>query len=172
MPNIDFRFLYEELDFFLISSFDFGVKRDLDGFWSGFMWLALWISACECIMIKHTPIQQSICDETAIVVVTQDIHIHTHTHTEWVCGQICPGACCYNNGEFLSASSICKCELSFTGKSPQEHRDIPEWKCSSLKDRSVFDHSKGTSKHVQTRDAGEQENLQWKQSNKHFTHQE
>lgn len=35
-------------------------------------------SACiHMLMMKHVSIEKSVCDEAAIVVVTQDIHTHT-----------------------------------------------------------------------------------------------
>lgn len=76
--------------------------------------------------MKHVSIQKSVCDEAAIVVVTQD----THTHRIECVGRFALQPVAITTAS-SSASSVCKCDLSFTGRSPQEHRDAPERKRSS-----------------------------------------
>jgi len=136
MPNIDFRFLYYSSLFLLLI-----VGWNVIWFLTGFMWLALWISECECIKIKHTPIQPSVCDETAIVVVTQDIHIHTHTHTQ----NECVGRFALEPVAITTASSslhpaFVNASSHSPGKAHRNTRTLRDGG-AALTDRSVFDHS-------------------------------
>lgn len=130
-------------------------------------WGEMWRYHVILSVIKHTPIQKSVCDETAIVVVTQDIH--THTQNECV-GRFAlqPVAITTPSSSlhpaFVNASSHSQ------GKA---HRNIGTFRNGSAAlwrtEACLIIHTERPNMFWLEM---QQENLQWKEKKKDFIHQE
>lgn len=129
-------------------------------FLTGFMWFSLWLNT-------DIPIQKSICDETAIVVVTQDNH--THTQNE------CVGRFALQPVAITTASS--SLHPAFVNASSHSqgkaHRNI-----GTFRNGSAALWRTEVCLIIQTERPNmfwlemQQENLQWKERKNDFIHQE